>query len=196
MPNINNIFEIIDDFSKLPKGWNFGEGVPSSPVALHQSRNILNFAGNLGLKDVEAFPGIEGEIQLCFYDAEFNLEIVFEINGTLTINLERDDETIFSKKNAVLNEAIKILKDFKYKKCHSYASLTSKYITVKGKNAYQVWRSDPRQKITASQLSIGSVQSRQAETSAIISKSSILGLQGYQSSFGKSQTKRFRNPVG
>lgn len=196
MSAINHILKLLDDFSKLPKGWNFGEGVPSSSVALYQSKHILNSARGLGVKEIEAFPGIDGEIQLCFYDSKFTLEIVFEIDGTLTLNLEREDESIFSKKNAVINEAIKILKDFRYKKCHSYESSTSDYITVKGKSGYPVWHSAPHQQITVSPSLIGNVPSRQAKISANISRNSISASQEIRLSFGKSRTKKFLQPVG
>lgn len=190
MFNLAHIFKAIDNFAKFPKGWNFGEGVPSSPVAVYQGKYILNVARNLKLQDIEVFPGVDGEIQLCFYDEKFTLEIVFEIDGTLSINLEKDDESIFFKDNAVINDAVKILKDFKYKKCHSYVSSTSSYIIVQGKNVYPAWRSDRHQLITVFPWSIGNVPSKQVKVSANTSRGSIHASREPRLSFGKFQMKK------
>lgn len=191
MPSIAKTFELLDRFSKLPKGWNFGEGMPSSVTALRQSKIFLSLARELGLHDVEAFPGIDGEIQLCFYNENLTLEVTFEVDGTLTIVYEKDNEIIYTKQGVSFGETIKLLKDYKFKKCPFYESLTSAYTTVQGKNASQVWHLDPRQQTAVSLSSAENARRMSAIMSAATSVISTQELLEHQSSFGKSQTKKF-----
>ena len=55
--------EKILGFLELPQGWHYGEGSSPSEETVNESVQINNEANLLGLK-TEAFPGINGEIQL------------------------------------------------------------------------------------------------------------------------------------
>jgi hypothetical protein len=185
MPNIIETFNLIDGFAKLPVGWNFGEGVPASFVSLQQSKDMLRFAFDSGIREFEAFPGIDGEIQLCCYKEENTLEITFEINGATTFSLEKNDKRLSYKKDISFNEAIKILKDFAHNKCHSYESSTSTIITVRKKGNSQVWLLDPRQLTVAYPSSIKIVPRMQAQQSVTISSDTIRQSPELQLSSGK-----------
>ncbi len=188
MPSIIETFDLIDTFSKLPKGWNFGEGVPAASVSLEQSRELLRIAYILGHKEADAFPGIDGEVQVCFYVEDDTLEITTEINGTLTVTVEKGDETSLFKEKVSLTEVIKILKDFTYNQCRSYVSSISTNITIAKRRDYPVWRSDPHHQMAASPSSIKIVPKRQAEQFATTQNDIILQLPEILSYFGKSQT--------
>jgi len=188
MLNIIGTLKLIDSFSKLVKGWNFGEGVAASPISLRQSKNALIFAYSSGIKEFEAFPGIDGEIQLCCYKEDDTLEITFEINGLVTLCFEEADERLFYKKDISFDETIKILKDFAYNKCRLYALSTSRYTTAKRKNVSQVWLLDPHQATAASPSLIRIVPSETAGQFATTLSDIILESQERQLYFGKFPT--------
>ncbi len=190
MADILEILDLIDDFAKLPDGWNFGEGVRASNISLQQSRDLLRFAFDSDIKEFEAFPGIDGEIQLCCYKEDDTLEITFEINGTTTVSFEKGDKRLFYKKNRSFNEAIKILKDFAYNQCLSYELSTSTNIIAKGKNESSEWLLDRRQATAVSQLSIRLVRSGRAIQSAVISSDTTQSSQERPLYIGKSLTNQ------
>lgn len=173
MSNIIETFNLIDSFAKLPKRWNFGEGVSAHPISLKQSKELLRFAYDLGHREIVAFPGIGGEIQLCFYNDDDTLEVTLEVNGTATVSVEKGDELVSFREKVFFDEAIKILKDFTYNKCRSYELSTSTTIITLGKIASQVWHSEPRPKMAVSRSSIRIALRKTAHQSANTSNDSI-----------------------
>jgi hypothetical protein len=188
MLTIIKTLKLIDSFSKLVRGWNFGEGVAASPISLRQSKSALILAYSSGIKEFEAFPGVDGEIQLCCYKGDDTLEITFEINGLVTVCFEEADERLFYKKDISLDETIKILKDFAYNKCRLYALSTSRYTTAKRKNVSQVWLLDPHQATAASPSLIRIVPSETAGQFATTLSDIIPESQERQLYFGKFPT--------
>ena len=188
MLNIIKTLKLIDSFSKLVKGWNFGEGIAASPISLRQSKNALILAYSSGIKEFEVFPGINGEIQLCCYKEDDTLEITFEINGFATVCFEEGNERLFYKKDISFDETIKILKDFAYNKCRLYALSTSRYTTAKRKNVSQVWLLDLHQATAASPSLIRIVPSETAGQFVTTLSDIIPESQERQSYFGKFQT--------
>jgi hypothetical protein len=185
MSNIINILDSINSFTKLPNGWNFGEGVPASLIALRQSKNALVFAHNLGIKEFEVFPGIDGEIQICCYKEEASLEITFEVDGLTTVSFEEEDGRQFYKKGLSFDETIKILKDFAYNKCRLYGLSTLNCTTVKRKTVSQVWRLDPHLPTAAYPSSIKIVPLEEVGRSVSTLSDITPELQEPQSYFGK-----------
>jgi len=188
MLNIIKTLKLIDSFSKLVKGWNFGEGIAASPISLRQSKSALILAYSSGIKEFETFPGIDGEIQLCCYKEDNTLEITFEINGLVTVCFEEADERMFYKKDISFDETIKILKDFAYNKCRLYALSTSRYTTAKRKNVSQVWLLDPHQATAASPSLIRIAPSETAGQFATTLSDIIPESQERQLYFGKFPT--------
>lgn len=191
MPNILETFDLIDSFAKLPEGWNFGEGVAACLISLQQSQDLLRFAFDLGHKESDAFPGVGGEIQVCFYDEDDTLEITSEIDGTISITVEKNDETVLFKEKVPFTDAIKILKDFTYNKCRSYVLSTSASIITGKRSVYQVWHLDPLQQTKAFPLSIRSALSKQPKIYVRTLKNSIPPLREIPLSSGKYQMSKF-----
>ncbi len=144
MSTISKAFELLEQFKQLSVGWNFGQGVPSTPSAARSCQLIMSFVKRLKFDDIDAFPGIDGEIQLCIYLGAETLELVFEPNGTVTITLEKDDAFQCIAENVSTNKAFQILKDFKYNRCRDYTSLISSTISPQERDGFQVWPSDQR----------------------------------------------------
>lgn len=189
MATIGETFKLIESFSQLPKGWNFGEGAPSSPVALGQSKMVLSLARQLGMEDAEAFPGIDGEIQVCLYSKDLTLEITFEKDATATIIFEKGDEIVSNRTRMHFDDTIRILKDFKFK-CDSYELSTSNYITAQGKRDLQVWHLNPRHQMAVSPSLTANVQNRSVVVSANTLISSIKELAELPLFFGKFHPKK------
>jgi len=77
----------IDSFGKLPKGWHYGEGVPASKKRMEKAHKINDFFNGYGVK-TDAFPGIEGEIQVVAYLDEYYWEITIERDNSVVYVFE------------------------------------------------------------------------------------------------------------
>ena len=161
-------FDALDRFENFSDGWNFGEGLRANPISLHYCRELLRFAFDLGHREAEVFPGVGGEVQVCFFDDDDVLEITAEANGSLTLVVEQNDAIIYRRTNANFIETLKILKDFTFNQCRSYVSSISKNITAAERKDYQVWHSD-RHQTAVSRLSIGTVFTKKEQAFASIS---------------------------
>jgi hypothetical protein len=93
--DVSTTIRKIADFTRLPRGWHYGEGVPASRLlalraVLFLSRPTLI----LGSVRTDAFPGINGEIQVTIYRGKSYLELTIEPNGKTTFVRENDDVEI------------------------------------------------------------------------------------------------------
>lgn len=195
MPSIVETIELLETFTKLPKGWNFGEGEPSAPLPLEQSKAILYFAHTLGLADIDAFPGTDGEIQLNIYKEDANIELMLEINGTIGVTFEEGDKYVRLARAVSLNEIFKYLKEFQYNKCRTSVSLTSQSTTFPEKSALQAPRSSPRVMESVYQLSIKNVGKNTAAQYAPTLQNIMRASREPQLSFGRSRTNKSPKPV-
>ena len=193
MANIIATLDLIDTFAEFPRGWSYGEGVPASSISVAQIKDLVRFAYDSGIREFEAFPGLSGEVQVCFYIDDDTLEITAETGGLLTIVVEKQDEIVLRKENASFREGVKFIKEFAENKCHSYAPSTSESITIEKRSGYQVWLSD-RPRTAASQSFSRNAFRTQVSNSVSISRDIILQeLQETQSLSGKYQTNSFQN---
>jgi len=85
----------INSFKRLPKGWNYGEGIAPKSETINEAIKIANYAHNNFLL-IDSAPGLEGEVQLALYHSKNKenkyLECTFEGNKTYNI-------TLFEKQN-------------------------------------------------------------------------------------------------
>lgn len=190
MPNVLETIELIESFSSLPKGWNFGSGEPSAPMPLELSKAVLYFAYNIGLVDFDAFPGTDGEIQLNLYKDDANIELMFEINGLVTVTFEEGDVYLRLARAASLKEVLKYLKEFQYNKCRTSVSSISQSTTSQEEGALQV----PRLSLLATGAvylwSAKNVERSTAEQSVRTFQNITRLPLAHQSSFGKSRTNK------
>lgn len=70
-----NVIELIEGFEKLPDGWHFGEGVAAKHSTVERAQKIALIAATNGW-ELEAFPGISGDITVSCYRDELELEII------------------------------------------------------------------------------------------------------------------------
>jgi len=195
MPNVVQTIQLLEEFSKLPKGWNFGTGEPSALLPLRQSKAVLAFAYSLGLDDIDAFPGTDGEIQLNIYKNEANIELMFEINGTIGITFEERDNYIRLAREASLSEVFKYMKEFQYNKCRTSVSLISRSTTFPEKSVLQAQRLSPPATEAAYRLLAKNVVRNTVVRYVPTLHNIMPAWQGHLSSSGKSRTNKSRQTV-
>lgn len=68
----------ISGFTSLPDGWHFGAGKAPSDDTVDRARSVLTVLTGLGFASTDAFPGVDGEVQLSAYWRGVVLEIIVE----------------------------------------------------------------------------------------------------------------------
>jgi fumarate hydratase class II len=90
-------------FKKLKEGWCYTEGVIFKDAVIEKALVLLDIIGN---HKTNAFPGINGEIELNIYKKAHFLEITIEPNELVTCVCEINNEELFYKENLTWEEAI------------------------------------------------------------------------------------------
>lgn len=88
MPTINQTIRKINNFVYLPAGWHYGEGESPDSQIIEDAENFLRLAEGWGISEANAFPGIDGQIELTFYVKEKTFAFVFDIDNTFSITEE------------------------------------------------------------------------------------------------------------
>ena len=98
MPTIQETIQKIREFADLPNGWHFGNGVAPPQPMIEQAILFVNYGRLLGLTRANAFPGVNGEVEIRFYEGERMLETTIEADNSLTIAEDRNDtQTAFDE---------------------------------------------------------------------------------------------------
>jgi len=112
MPTIRETIQKVRDFAELPEGWHFGEGLPPSQGRIGQAIGFLEYAQFSDLERANAFPGINGQVEVTFYRADRMLEITIEADDSITIAEDRDREQISLEENLSQSDAYQRLEEF------------------------------------------------------------------------------------
>jgi hypothetical protein len=99
-------------FKKLQVGWHYGRGIPPTDDAVSKARALNIEALRAGFKKTNAFPGIDGEIQVTAYHQSIYLELTIELDGMITFVYERDDQEIAYEK-VTFDEVITKIRKFR-----------------------------------------------------------------------------------
>ena len=100
MASIDDGFRAIERLSRLPKGWDYGSGGPSTATACVQARNLLTLLRTLGLREFDVVPGKEGAITVAACKDGYELEIQclgtgrFDLYATARDDMVLDDEDL------------------------------------------------------------------------------------------------------
>ena len=130
----------ISDFLKLPQGWHYGEGNAPNEKTVDDSLRINNQATLLGLK-TEAFPGINGEIQINCYLGDKTLEFTIESTDKILLVEEENDIEISSQDNLTVGEVLNFIrKEYGETTWNSFDQSTQSII-VESESDLTVWRS-------------------------------------------------------
>lgn len=195
MPSINETIDLLLSFGNLPEGWNFGVGTSTAPLPFANSALLLSVAIGLGINEIEAFPGTDGEIQLSFYKDTATLEMIFEIDGTIGVTFEEGEKSIRLAKAISNSKAVKFLEEFEYNKCRSYVSLTSQSTTALNVGALLASLSAQPTTVAGFRSLTKTVVKDKAAASAYTSRGIMRVQRGHLSSFGKSRMNKSRTPA-
>lgn len=88
MPTINQTIKKVKGFARLVNGWHYGEGTPAVPEIIKLAENFLLKAEDWGLIEANAFPGIDGQIELTFYVKDKTFAFTFDLDNTFSITEE------------------------------------------------------------------------------------------------------------
>ena len=153
----------IRGFSRLRKGWNYGEGLSPSQKTVDEALRVANDASLWGF-DVDAFPGSDGEILIAVYHGDECLEFLVESDGSVIYVYEKAGKEVSSREDISLGTALQELDKFAEKRKRKWSiSKSSIYniMTEKGKGL-SAWLLRIHQ-VQASQLSPQSAYALQAE---------------------------------
>lgn len=109
MPTVQSTIRKVREFANLSEGWHFGEGVPPSRENLSTAHGLLVNAEELGFDEADAFPGIDGEIQIAIYRGDDDLEFTIETHGTITFVHDENGKELRYERGLSLDDAIQTL---------------------------------------------------------------------------------------
>lgn len=84
--------EKIFNFSLLENGWNYGEGEKFPMASIEQAMDLHREIIFRGHSKTDAFPGLDGEIQITIYDGEHYFAFEREKSGQWSVTHEIDGE--------------------------------------------------------------------------------------------------------
>jgi hypothetical protein len=110
MPEIEQTLKKLAEFTRLERGWHFGEGGPIHEEEVVRAAKFLNTAEELGIETANAFPLVSGEIELTFYRGDRTIAFVLESHGKFSITEEDECEIISDVYGQPYSVAEEILK--------------------------------------------------------------------------------------
>lgn len=120
----------IQGFAQLPKGWHYGEGRPADEATVNNATAIAKEARHLNFKEMDAFPGVSGEVVVVIYSGDEDLEFTLFQNGRVTFSHESGCLEIDYQENLSLVDAIEKLRSFRKSRCRQSDSFTSTTMTT------------------------------------------------------------------
>lgn len=99
----------IQNFKALPDGWHFGKGIAPKEDTITSSIKINNQAVLLGF-GTDAFPGVDGEIQVNCYYGDETVELTIEPNGNISLIHDKNNVEINSIESLQLDGVFDFLK--------------------------------------------------------------------------------------
>lgn len=125
-------------FEHLLKGWHHGQGEVISSVAIGEAVELhRQLTGNLFF-ETDAFPGLNGEIQLTAYDASHCFEFTRARTGEWTFIHEEGWDEIVEIENLDFQQASEIVGSLRQRIWNTCTSWRDN-IGIDTENAFEVW---------------------------------------------------------
>jgi hypothetical protein len=96
---MSNALAKIDGFLRLGKGWHYGAGSPASSALVGRAKLLINLFHSQGFANVDAFPGVDGEIMISAFENGHCIELTLELDGTFRLLHEENGEEILYLEN-------------------------------------------------------------------------------------------------
>src|SRR5437868_6657692 len=94
MPTIQATIEKAREFEHLTRGWYFVDGTAPPVNRIERAIRLIRRASLQGVKRANAFPGVNGQIEVTFYDNDRTLEITIEDDDSLTVAELKDNAQV------------------------------------------------------------------------------------------------------
>ena len=182
-------------FGEFENGWHYGEGVSFEQSVLDNAIALNREAIRLAFYETDAFPGTDGEVMLVVYSGDYDLEFVFERDGSVTFCHERGDEEICYRERLSLQDARTIIAKFREKTWKESGFLASGFMIV-GEAGLEVLHSGTPEMTQESRLLAENVYSNLEEPSVDISKGTIPESRQPLLFFGVSQHIFYQPTIG
>jgi len=106
---VDRVATKIRSFADLPIGWHYGSGGPSPQIVVEAALRWCDYLRGVGLSDIDAFPGDSGEILLSAIFGSHSVDIITEVDGTVSVAYERNDVELWQKSHVYPLEAQSIV---------------------------------------------------------------------------------------
>lgn len=78
----------LKEFGSLQPGWSFGEGRSFGPDTIRVAQSLAEHAAGLRLFEIDAVPGLEGEVHLCLYRGNIFADLAIRDNQSIDFRSE------------------------------------------------------------------------------------------------------------
>lgn len=135
------IYKKLEEFATLKRGWSFNEGAEILQEALSISYVLVSLFFDYGFFNIDAFPGLDGEVRITLYNDSDYLE--FTIISHVSIEYFREkNETIINPIEIVTFDKVKeIIKKYWKESCSILESLIQGTM-IKQESVFRVLHSD------------------------------------------------------
>jgi hypothetical protein len=86
--------EKISQFANLPFGWHYGFGLPPDTETIHRALLVEAALREASFQETNAFPGLDGEIQVTGYHEALCVELTVEPNSRVTFVAQQAQQEI------------------------------------------------------------------------------------------------------
>lgn len=138
MPSIFETINKLNSFKSLEEGWNYGEGNPLSSRIVAWAKGILDVAYGLGFSSADAFPGVNGEVQVNLYHGRYYFEFIVENSDSVMFVLEKDKKVVRVLEDLSLRQALSEL-ERAYQECDLSDTSTLNNTLIKHTGVLPQW---------------------------------------------------------
>ncbi|MCB8880088.1 hypothetical protein ACELLULO517_07565 [Acidisoma cellulosilytica] len=142
---MSNALAKIDGFLRLEKGWHYGSGVPVSRALVGRAKLLINLFHALGFPNVDAFPGVDGELMISAFEEGHCIEVTLELDGTFRLLHEDKGQEVFYEEGLSTYDLAKhfSFETTKAKRTEWYSSDLSTPVTTTSRlGSSRTWRLD------------------------------------------------------
>jgi len=105
----SSVFLKINDFETLEAGWCYGEGMPFCKQSLAAARQVALSLLQHGFGQLDAFPGIHGEIRVTAYDGDVYIEFTIDPDQAATFVRERNGQELDYREGLSIPDCLSLM---------------------------------------------------------------------------------------
>ncbi len=148
--NASTVILKLRGFAELPKGWCYGEGIAPSAAVIGWGERLAIALLRSGFCELDAFPGLHGEVRVTAYTADDYVELTVETPTAVSVRYERHETVRYEHEDLPPAVALAQIKNTIAPQC----SLSGSFIndtSIPAGGASKVSRSGPAHKTPGSQ---------------------------------------------